>query len=167
MAKSKVQVLVIMGSASDREVMARCAAVLEEFGLAYEFTVGSAHRSPARVRKLAEEAAGRGVKVIVAAAGMAAHLAGVIAAHTELPVIGVPLISGDLKGMDALLSTAQMPPGVPVACMGLGPAGAINAGHLAVRILALQDRGLARKIKAYKRKMVRQVEEAAAVLAKG
>jgi phosphoribosylamine--glycine ligase len=166
MSTRKAQVLVLMGSASDREVMARCAAVLEEFEVAYDFTVASAHRSPARAQALASEAAGRGIKVIVAAAGMAAHLAGVVAAHSDLPVIGVPLAAGELKGLDALLSTAQMPPGVPVACMGIAGPGAANAGHLAVRILALSNPALARKVKAYKKKMARQVEEAAADLAR-
>jgi len=107
------------------------------------------------------------VKVIVAAAGMAAHLAGVIASHTRLPVIGVPIDSGAVGGMDALLSTAQMPPGVPVASMGIGKAGAANAAHLAVRILALSDPALAKKIKAHQKKMAAKVEKAAREIERG
>jgi phosphoribosylaminoimidazole carboxylase PurE protein len=165
MAKDRARVLVIVGSKSDLEVMAKCAAVLEDFGVTYELTVASAHRSPERARRLAEGAAAGGVKVIIAAAGMAAHLAGVVAAHTPLPVIGVPLKAGELAGLDALLSTVQMPPGVPVAAMAMGPAGAANAAHLAVRILALSDAALARRVKSHRQKMARDVEAAARALA--
>jgi phosphoribosylaminoimidazole carboxylase PurE protein len=166
MAKNEIKVLIMMGSASDAEVMNKCAAVLADFGVGCELTVASAHRSPERAVKLAREAAGRGIKVIVAGAGMAAHLAGVLAAHTDLPVIGVPMPGGMLDGLDALLSTVQMPPGVPVATMGVGGAGATNAAHLALRILALSDRALAKKLTAFKAKMARQVDEAAEKLAR-
>jgi phosphoribosylaminoimidazole carboxylase PurE protein len=166
MGKDKTRVLVIIGSKSDLEVMKKCADVLEDFGVAYELTVASAHRSPERARKLAEGAAAEGIKVIIAAAGMAAHLAGVIAAHTPLPVIGVPLKAGDLGGLDALLSTAMMPPGVPVAAMAVGSAGAANAAHFAVRILALSDPALARKVKIHRQKMAREVEAAARSISK-
>jgi phosphoribosylaminoimidazole carboxylase PurE protein len=166
MAKKDSKVLIVIGSASDAEVMSKCAAVLDEFGVGNEFTVASAHRSPARAEKLAREAAGRGTRVIVAAAGMAAALAGVMAANTDLPVIGVPLAGGMLDGLDALLSTAQMPPGVPVAAMGVGSAGAINAAHLALRVLALSDPALAKKVHAFKDRLASQVEDAAAKLAR-
>ena len=166
MPGKNAQVLVIIGSASDREVMEKCVSVLSDFGVPFEFTVASAHRSPERARKLAEAAAGKGVKVIIAAAGMAAHLAGVIASHTLLPVIGVPMKAGDIGGLDALLSTVQMPPGVPVATMAVGGAGAQNAGHYAVRILALSDPALAKKLKSHRAKMARQVEAAAKSLSK-
>ncbi|HUT55815.1 MAG TPA: 5-(carboxyamino)imidazole ribonucleotide mutase [bacterium] len=166
MAKDRARVLVIVGSKSDLEIMNQCAGVLEDFGVPYELTVASAHRSPQRARRLAEGAAAAGIKVIIAAAGMAAHLAGVVAAHTHLPVIGVPLQAGDLAGLDALLSTVQMPPGVPVAAMAVGSAGAANAAHLAVRILALSDAALARRVKSHRRKMVRDVEAAARTLTK-
>jgi 5-(carboxyamino)imidazole ribonucleotide mutase len=167
MASKDVKVLIVIGSASDAEVMNKCGQTLSEFGVGYEFTVASAHRSPERALRLAREAAGRGIKVIVAAAGMAAHLAGGMAAHTELPVIGVPMAGGMLDGLDALLSTVQMPPGVPVATMAVGPAGAVNAAHFALRILALSDRGLAKKIAAHKEKMAQKVEEAAQALERG
>jgi len=165
MTKNKVKVLVLMGSASDLEVMKKCAATLEEFNVGCELTVSSAHRSPERTRKLVAEAAGRGVKVIIAAAGLAAHLAGVTAAHTTLPVIGVPMAAGPLSGLDALLSTVQMPPGVPVATVAIGDAGAKNAAFLALRILALSDPALSRKLKAHQAKMAREVEKAAKRLA--
>jgi len=165
-ATKDARVLVILGSVSDVEVMKKCAAVLDEFGVSYEFTVASAHRSPERARKLAAAAAGRGIKIIIAAAGMAAHLAGVIAAHTPLPVIGVPLKAGDLGGLDALLSTVQMPPGVPVAAMAVGSAGAANAAHFAVRILGLTDSAVLKKIQAHREKMARSMEKAAQELKK-
>ncbi len=161
MAENGAQVLIVMGSASDSAVMERCKKTLEEFGVGCEYTVASAHRSPERAMKLAGEASGRGIKIIVAAAGMAAHLAGVIASHADLPVIGVPMDSGAIDGLDALLATVQMPPGVPVATMGIGKAGATNAAHLAIRILALSDPGLAQKIKEHKKKMAEGVEAAA------
>ena len=151
MMKTKPVVAIVMGSDSDLAVMAETAKVLDEFGLAHEVQIISAHRTPDRCRAFARGAAGRGVKVIVAGAGRAAHLAGVIAAHTTLPIIGVPLDAG-MNGLDALLSTAQMPGGVPVACMALGKAGAKNAGLLAVEILALQGAPLKEKLAAFRQK---------------
>jgi len=156
MMKKKPVVAIVMGSDSDLPVMAETAKVLEEFGVAHKVQVVSAHRTPERCRAFARGAAGRGIKVIVAGAGRAAHLAGVIAAHTTLPVIGVPLDAG-MNGLDALLSTVQMPGGVPVACMAVGKAGAKNAGLLAVEVLALVDAGLARKLCRYRQRMAAAV----------
>jgi 5-(carboxyamino)imidazole ribonucleotide mutase len=153
------KVLIIMGSDSDLPVMEVGAMVLTEFGVPFEMRISSAHRSPQRTASLAMEAAGRGVRVIIAGAGMAAHLAGVIAAETCLPVIGVPIGGGALNGLDALCSTVQMPGGVPVATMAIGPAGARNAGIFAVQILALGDDVLTEKLRAYREKMAREVEE--------
>jgi 5-(carboxyamino)imidazole ribonucleotide mutase len=152
-------VLIIMGSDSDLPVMEVGAKVLADFGVQFEMRISSAHRSPQRTVALAAEAAGRGVMVIIAGAGMAAHLAGVIAAETCLPVIGVPIGGGALNGLDALCSTVQMPGGVPVATMAIGPAGARNAGIFAVQILALSDAILGEKLRAYREKMAREVEE--------
>jgi len=166
MPKRSVKVLVIVGSTSDLEVMKKCVEVLDEFKVPREFTVASAHRSPERALKLAREALGRGVKVIIAGAGIAAHLAGVMASHTPLPVIGVPMAAGPLNGLDALLSTVQMPPGVPVATVAVGEAGAINAAHLALRILALSDPETRRKVKSHMAKMARKVEVEARSLEK-
>jgi len=148
-----------MGSDSDIQVMEASAKVLAEFGVPFEMRISSAHRSPQRTASLAAEAAGRGVRVIIAGAGMAAHLAGVIAAETCLPVIGVPIGGGALNGLDALCSTVQMPGGVPVATMAIGSAGARNAGIFAVQILALGDPGLTEKLRAFREKMAREVEE--------
>jgi phosphoribosylamine--glycine ligase len=134
---------------------------LTELGLTWEMTVASAHRSPARVMTLINEAPARGVKVFIAAAGAAAHLAGVVAAHTTLPVIGVPIDSSALNGLDALLSTVQMPPGVPVATVAIGKPGATNAGVLAAQMIALADAGLAARLKDYKKKLEAKVEAAA------
>jgi 5-(carboxyamino)imidazole ribonucleotide mutase len=153
------KVLIIMGSDSDLPVMEGGAKILAEFGVPFEMRISSAHRSPQRTASLAAEAAGRGVRVIIAGAGMAAHLAGVIAAETCLPVIGVPIGGGALNGLDALCSTVQMPGGVPVATMAIGPAGARNAGIFAVQILALGDAILTEKLKAYRKKMAQEVEE--------
>jgi 5-(carboxyamino)imidazole ribonucleotide mutase len=153
------KVLIIMGSDSDLQFMKGGANVLVEFGVPFEMRISSAHRSPRRTAKLAAEAAGRGVRVIIAGAGMAAHLAGVIAAESTLPVIGVPIGGGALNGLDALYSTAQMPGGIPVATMAVGPAGAKNAGIFAVQILALNDKTLSDKLKAFREKMAREIEE--------
>jgi phosphoribosylaminoimidazole carboxylase PurE protein len=150
-------VAILMGSDSDLPVMAGCAAVLEEYGLGYDMRVLSAHRTPEAAVAFAREAPGRGIKLFVCGAGGAAHLAGVIAAHTPLPVIGVPLASSPLSGFDALLSTVQMPPGIPVATVGVGPMGAANAGHLAVGILALGDTALREKLVARRAKMSEDV----------
>jgi phosphoribosylamine--glycine ligase len=138
--------------------------VLKEFGITSEMTVASAHRSPARVMKLVSEAPSRGVKVFIVGAGAAAHLGGVVAAHTTLPVIGVPIDSSALKGLDALLSTVQMPPGVPVATVSIGKPGATNAGVLAAQIIGVGDRGIAKKLVDYKKKLAEKVEAAAAKL---
>lgn len=156
-----MDVLILMGSDSDAPVMQSAVETLKEFGLTCEMTVASAHRSPARVMRLVEEAPSRGVKVFIAAAGAAAHLAGVVAAHTTLPVIGVPIASSDLKGFDALLSTVQMPPGVPVATVSIGKPGATNAAVLAAQIIATADAGVAAALKDYKKKLAEKVEAAA------
>lgn len=141
--------------------MQATADFLSSMGIPYEMTVASAHRTPARAAKFAATAQKRGLKLIIAGAGMAAHLAGVLAAHTDLPVIGVPLDASPLNGMDALLATVQMPPGIPVATMGIGKSGAKNAGVLAARILALNDKELAKRVAEYKITMAREVEEKA------
>mgnify|MGYP001610149522 FL=1 len=146
-----------MGSDSDLPVMAGCARVLAEYQIAYQVRVLSAHRTPEAATHFAREAVAQGLRVIVAGAGGAAHLAGVMAAHTTLPVIGVPLASSPLSGFDALLSTVQMPPGVPVATVGVGPMGAANAGHLAAGILALSDPGLAQKLAERRQRMTDEV----------
>ena len=136
------QVLILLGSDSDLDAMKSTVEILDGFGVANELVVASAHRSPYVVEKLVREAEGRGIKLIVAAAGMAAHLPGVVAAYTTLPVIGVPMEAGALKGVDALYAIVQMPGGVPVMCMGIGKHGAVNAGYAAVQILATADAGL-------------------------
>ncbi len=148
----------LMGSDSDWEVMAAAAKRLEALGITYEVTVTSAHRAPQRTASYASAARERGLQVLIAGAGLAAHLAGVVAAHTTLPVIGVPLDAGTLRGMDALLATVQMPPGVPVATVAIGTAGAENAAILAAQILALHDEQLATRLAAYKRELADQVE---------
>jgi phosphoribosylaminoimidazole carboxylase PurE protein len=157
----KPKVLIIMGSDSDMPVMQESANILREFGIPYEITVSSAHRSPERTMKLAKGAERKGIEVIIAGAGSAAHLAGVIASHTTLPVIGVPVDSSPLKGIDALYSTVQMPPGIPVATMAVGKAGAKNAGLFAIEILALNDRTFSQKLRAYRKRMARTVEKKA------
>lgn len=139
---SGVQVSIVMGSASDREQMAACATALDRFGIGHETRILSAHRTPDETATYATGLEARGIRVVVAGAGMAAHLPGVLAAHTRLPVIGVPLAAGSLQGFDALLAIVQMPGGVPVGTVGIGAAGAKNAGFLAARILALGDAGL-------------------------
>ncbi len=148
-----------MGSESDLPVMEEGAKVLADFGVPCELHISSAHRSPQRTAALAAEAAGRGIRVIIAGAGMAAHLAGVVAAETVLPVIGVPIGGGALNGVDALYSTVQMPGGIPVATMAIGKAGARNAGILAAQILALGDPALTGRLKAFREAMAREVEE--------
>jgi 5-(carboxyamino)imidazole ribonucleotide mutase len=151
------QVLIVMGSDSDLPVMEEGARVLAEFGVPCEIRISSAHRSPERTAKLAAEAASRGIRVIIAGAGMAAHLAGVVAAETTLPVIGVPMGGGALNGVDALYSTVQMPGGIPVATMAIGKAGAKNAGILAVQILALGDARLSAALREYRERMAEEV----------
>jgi phosphoribosylaminoimidazole carboxylase PurE protein len=156
---SKPQVSIVMGSDSDLDIMREAAKALEDFGIAYEIDVTSAHRSPERTADFARKAAGRGIRVIIAGAGGAAHLAGVIAAHTTLPVIGVPIPSTPLNGMDSLLATVQMPAGIPVATVAIGKAGATNAGILAAQILGLASESLARKLDALKETLANSVEE--------
>jgi phosphoribosylamine--glycine ligase len=159
-------VAILMGSDSDLPAMAECARVLEDYAVAYEMKVLSAHRSPDHAARFAREAERRGLKLIVAGAGGAAHLAGVMAAHTILPVIGVPLDSSPLRGFDALLATVQMPPGVPVATVGVGTMGAKNAGHLAVAILALQDARLRQELAGRRKRMAQEVVEKSKGLAR-
>jgi phosphoribosylamine--glycine ligase len=161
------EVLILMGSESDAPVMQGAVDALKEFGIPSEMTVASAHRSPARVLRLVSEAPGRGVKIFIVGAGAAAHLAGIVAAHAILPVIGVPIDSSALKGLDALLATVQMPPGVPVATMAIGKPGATNAGVLAAQILGVADPAMAKKVTAYKQKLAEKVEAAAAKLQHG
>lgn len=146
-----------MGSASDAEVMKLCRNVLEDFGISSEMRVMSAHRTPEQAIAWVSEAEASGKKVLIAAAGLAAHLAGVSAAHTNLPVIGVPMGGGPLQGFDALLSTVQMPKGTPVGTVGVGKAGAINAALFAVRILALSDASLRDKLEAFGKQQVEEV----------
>src|SRR6184192_4209187 len=155
---SKPLVSIVMGSDSDLDVMREAATALEGFGIGYEIDVTSAHRSPERTAAYAQKAASRGIRVIIAGAGGAAHLAGVIAAHTSLPVIGVP-ISSVLNGLDSLLSTVQMPAGIPVATVAIGKAGATNAGILAAQIIALSDEGISKKMSAHKEKLADAVEQ--------
>jgi phosphoribosylaminoimidazole carboxylase PurE protein len=151
-------VAVVMGSDSDLEVMQSCVDQLKEFGIVPEVRVLSAHRTPAAACEFAQGAAGRGIRVIIAAAGMAAHLAGALAGHTALPIIGVPLAAKEgPMGLDALLSTVQMPPGVPVASMAIGRAGAKNAAVFAVQILALSDSGLAKKLADFRKAQTERV----------
>ncbi len=161
---NQISVLILMGSDSDAPVMQGAVDVLKDFGIACEMTVASAHRSPDRVLRLVREAPGRGVKVFIVGAGAAAHLAGVVAAHSTLPVIGVPIDSSALKGLDALLSTVQMPPGVPVATVSIGKPGATNAGVLAAQILGVADAEVGRKLAGYKKTLADKVEAAAARL---
>ena len=156
MSDPQPQVAVVMGSDSDLEAMRRCLKQLDAFGIAREVRILSAHRTPAAVDEYAAAAAGRGVKVIIAAAGMSAALAGTLAARTALPVIGVAVASGPLGGIDALLATVQMPPGVPVACTGMAAAGAANAAVYAAEILALSDPDLARKLAQFKAEQARK-----------
>jgi 5-(carboxyamino)imidazole ribonucleotide mutase len=151
--KGKPVVGILMGSESDREAMNEAGKALEKFGIPYEFVVASAHRQPKRVREYAETAVARGIKVVIAGAGMAAHLPGVVASLTPLPVIGVPLAGSVLTGLDSLFAVSQMPGGVPVACMAIGKAGARNAGILAAQILGLSDKRIAKRVKALKRKL--------------
>ncbi|NLM99962.1 MAG: 5-(carboxyamino)imidazole ribonucleotide mutase [Campylobacteraceae bacterium] len=151
-------VSIIMGSKSDYEVMSECAKTLEKFGIKYELIVSSAHRSPDRTKEYVKNAESRGAKVFIAAAGMAAHLAGVVASLTYKPVIGVPM-DASLGGLDSLLSTVQMPSGMPVATVAIGKAGAVNSAMLAVQILAINDEGLSKKLKDDKRVKADKVEE--------
>ncbi len=157
MAKFKPLLAILMGSNSDREVMSAASDALTELSVAHGVVVTSAHRSPAQTADYVRAAPGRGVKVFVVGAGRAAHLAGAVAAHTTLPVLGVPLESGALKGMDALLATVQMPAGVPVGTLAIGEAGARNAGLLAAQVLALSDTALAGRFKRLRKRMAAAV----------
>ena len=150
-------VSIIMGSTSDLPVMKKAADLLNEFQVPFEMHALSAHRTPKEVEEFSTQAAGRGIKVIIAGAGMAAHLAGVVAAQTPVPVIGVPL-TGSLEGLDAMLATIQMPPGIPVATVALN--GAMNAGILAVQILSVGDPELAQKFVAYKKNLAQKIVKA-------
>jgi 5-(carboxyamino)imidazole ribonucleotide mutase len=152
---------IVVGSTSDWETMKAAAKMLEEFGVPYEAKAMSAHRTPHAVAKWAESAKGRGLKAIIAAAGGAAHLAGVVAAHTTLPVLGVPMPSKHLQGLDSLLSTVQMPKGIPVATFAIGEAGAANAALFAVAMLALSDEKLDRKLSEFRAKQTEAVLKAA------
>ena len=155
------EVGIVMGSDSDLEIMKAAAEVLDEFDIAYEMTVASAHRSPQRAAEFATSAPQKGMRVIIAGAGHAAHLAGVLAAHTSLPIIGVPIDSSCLQGFDSLLSTVQMPPGIPVATVAIGKPGARNAGILAVQILAVSNHELTQRLEEFKSEMALQVENKA------
>ncbi len=156
---SKPLVGIVMGSASDWGVMRAAPETLERFGVPHEYRVASAHRTPELATEWARTAADRGLQVVIAAAGGAAHLAGVVAAHTHLPVLGVPLSGWALDGLDALLATVQMPKGVPVGTLAIGKAGAINAALLAIRILALSRPELAEKLRHFHQEETRKVME--------
>lgn len=161
---SKPRVAIVMGSASDAEVMEEAARVLRDLGVPFEMGIYSAHRTPERAERFAAQAASRGIQVLIAGAGGAAHLAGSLAARSTLPVIGVPLASSSLAGLDALLATVQMPAGSPVATMAIGKAGAANAGFLAAQILALGDPELGSRIEAWRARKAAEIEEASARL---
>ncbi len=164
MTETAARVLILMGSDSDWEVMAEVRKALDEMGIGSEVHISSAHRTPERTGRLAREAAGRGIQVIVCGAGAAAHLAGACAAETELPVLGVPLASSDLQGLDALLATVQMPAGVPVGTLAVGKAGARNAGLLAARIIARSDPQVGERVRAHRKRMSEEVEAKDAAL---
>ena len=155
--KKNPLVSMVMGSVSDWETMKHCASALESFGIPYEKNIASAHRTPEKARQIAETAADRGVKIIIAAAGGAAHLAGVLAAHTRLPVLGVPMKGWATDGMDSLLSTVQIPRGIPVMTLAIGKAGAVNAAISALQILALSDGYFAEKLSDFRRRQTEEV----------
>ncbi|MCK4536758.1 MAG: 5-(carboxyamino)imidazole ribonucleotide mutase [Desulfuromonadales bacterium] len=157
---------ILMGSDSDYEIMVEAAKALNQFEVPFEMTVSSAHRTPERTSRYVSSARERGLKVLIAGAGAAAHLAGVMAAETTLPIIGVPIDATSLNGLDALLAMVQMPAGMPVATMAIGKAGASNAGILAVQMLALEDSSLVRKLADFKAEMATGVEMKAAALEK-
>jgi phosphoribosylaminoimidazole carboxylase PurE protein len=157
--RGDLRVGILMGSDTDLPVMSEAGTVLEKFGIGYEMEVVSAHRTPARAHEYATTALDRGLKVLIAAAGAAAHLAGVIAANTTLPVIGVPMGTSSLNGLDALLATVQMPGGIPVATMAIDKAGAVNAAIFAAEILALSDPAIARKLVEHKDELAKSVAE--------
>jgi phosphoribosylaminoimidazole carboxylase PurE protein len=155
----KPKIAIVLGSDSDYPYLEGLLKLLKDFEVSHEITVSSAHRSPDRTHRYAVTLEERGVQVVIACAGAAAHLAGVLASHTILPVIGVPIDSSPMKGLDALLSTAMMPSGIPVATMGIGKAGATNAGILAMQILARSDPDMVRRLKEHKKKLADRVEE--------
>ncbi|NQU74613.1 MAG: 5-(carboxyamino)imidazole ribonucleotide mutase [Candidatus Omnitrophica bacterium] len=155
MAKSKVAIM--MGSDSDLKVMNEAAIILDKFGVSCEIKILSAHRTPKDTIKYATRAKARGIDVIIAGAGGAAHLAGVVAAHTLVPVIGVPMTTEHLKGIDSLLSTVQMPSGIPVACMAIGKAGAKNAALFALEILGARDKKIHKRLEQYRKKLTKSV----------
>lgn len=157
----KPKVLIIMGSDSDLPVLEETAKVLADFNIPFSMTVASAHRTPQRTVSVIRDAEKEGVEVIIGAAGMSAHLPGVIASHTVLPVIGVPLDASSLNGLDALLSIVQMPPGIPVATVAIGKAGAKNAAILAAQIIARKDPQLTKKLLEHRKKMAKEIEEKA------
>ena len=159
--EEKPLVGIVMGSSSDIEIMEEAARVLKEFGIPYEMTIASAHRSPKRTSEYAKSAVERGLEVIIAGAGSAAHLAGVIASETILPIIGVPIDSSPLKGLDSLLSTVQMPAGIPVATMAIGKAGAKNAGIFAAETLGTKYPEILEKLINYRRRMAENIEKEA------
>lgn len=160
MGKAKPVVSIVMGSKSDLGVMTDASGILREFGVIHEVRVISAHRTPRKAHEFGASAKARGVRVIIAGAGKAAHLAGVLASLTTVPIIGVPMTTSDLGGLDSLLSTVQMPPGIPVAATAIGKAGATNAALLAVAILALSDEELSARLDAYREDMAQAVERA-------
>lgn len=152
-----VQVAIMMGSQSDLPIMEEAANVLKDFGVSYEIKVLSAHRTPKETSEYAEQLQAKGFQAVICGAGVSAALSGVVSAHTDIPVIGVPINSSPLNGMDALLSTVQMPPGVPVAAMAIGKSGAKNAGLFALRIIALHDKGIAKKLAQFKNEQRRKI----------
>jgi phosphoribosylaminoimidazole carboxylase PurE protein len=162
----KPKVLIVMGSDSDLPVMEEAEKIFKELGISYSMTVASAHRTPERAIELATKAEKKGFEVIIAGAGMAAHLAGVLASHTIVPVIGVPIAVSPLDGLDSLLSTVQMPPGVPVATMAVGKAGAKNAALFSAQIMSLNNPGVAKRLKEYRKMMTAEVEKKAKALEK-
>ncbi len=163
---NRPQVAIVMGSDSDLPVMQEAANILDEFGVPYELCIASAHRAPDLTEALAKNAHKKGIEVIIAGAGAAAHLAGVIAAKTTLPVLGVPIDSSSLKGLDSLLSTVQMPGGIPVATMAIGKAGAKNGAIFAVQILSLKHPALKKKLALYKKRLAAEISRKARQLAK-
>jgi phosphoribosylaminoimidazole carboxylase PurE protein len=160
----KPRVLIVVGSDSDLPVMEGAEDILRELRIPYDITIASAHRTPERAMRLALESEGKGIEVIIAGAGMAAHLAGVLASHTILPVIGVPINSSPLNGLDSLLSTVQMPPGVPVAAMAIGKAGARNAAVFSAQILGRKDTKVAGRLKEFRNKLAGEVDRKAGAL---
>ena len=166
MKKGSYKVLILMGSYSDLPIMEEAGKILDDFSVSFKISVASAHRTPEKVIKLVRDAEKAGVEVIIAGAGMAAHLAGVVAAHTIIPVIGVPLSSSSLNGMDSLFSTVQMPPGIPVATMAIGKAGSKNAGLFALQIMSLKDRTIKEKLKRFRVRLKKEVEKKDSLLQK-